>query len=146
MPRRFGHGLSYTTFEYSGLTLPKSAKTGKPVEVTVTVKNTGSRAGEEVVQLYVTDSEASVPVPIRRLAAFKRISLAAGESKIVTLTIKPREMSVITDDTRRVVEPGAFEIFVGGKQPGFTGNADASTTGVVNGSITLTGKPAEIEL
>jgi beta-glucosidase len=142
----FGFGLSYTTFEYSGLTLPKSVKAGKPVELSVTVKNTGSRDGDEVVQVYVTDSKASFPIPIRRLAAFKRITLKAGESQVVTLTIQPREMSVITDVPSRIVEPGEFQVSVGGKQPGFTGSADATTTGVVGGVFTATGKAANLEL
>ena len=142
----FGHGLSYTTFAYSGLQVPKSVKAGAPVRVSVTVKNTGRRAGEEVVQVYVTDREASVPVPIRRLVGFRRVFLKPGASQRVSFMIDPRELSLITDDTRRVIEPGVFDISVGGKQPGFSGNADAPTTGVVKGQFSLTGKPVEIEL
>ena len=142
----FGHGLSYTTFAYKGLKVPDTLVAGRPVEVSVTVTNTGERAGDEVVQLYVTDREASVPVPIRKLVGFARISLAAGESKTVSFTINPRDLSVITDDTRRVIEPGVFELTVGGKQPGFTGTANASTTGVVTGLFTVTGSPVELEL
>jgi len=142
----FGHGLSYTTFAYKGLKVPDTIAAGRSVEVSVTVTNTGEHAGDEVVQLYVTDREASVPVPIRKLVGFARISLAAGESKTVSFTINPRDLSVITDDTRRVIEPGVFELTVGGKQPGFTGTANASTTGVVTGLFTVTGSPVELEL
>jgi beta-glucosidase len=71
----FGHGLSYTTFAYSDLEVPESVPAGKPVNVSVTVANTGARAGDEVVQVYVSDREASVPVPIRKLVGFKRITL-----------------------------------------------------------------------
>jgi len=142
----FGHGLSYTTFAYGNLRVPDTVQAGDPVEVSVTVKNTGNRSGEEVVQVYVSDREASVPVPIRKLVGFTRISLPAGASREVSFTIDPREFSLITDDTRRVIEPGVFDISVGGKQPGFSGTADASTTDTVSGEFTVAGDPLEIEL
>ena len=142
----FGHGLSYTSFAYSGLKVPKAVTAGDPVEVSVTVTNTGTRAGDEVVQLYVTDREASAPVPVRKLAGFRRVHLEAGEARRVTLTIDPKDLSLITDDTRRVIEPGVFDLSVGGKQPGFSGTADAATTGVVPGHFTVTGGPVELEL
>ena len=142
----FGHGLSYTTFAYKNLSVPKSVKAGEPVRVSVTVTNMGKRKGDEVVQLYVTDRKASVPVPIRKLAGFRRVSLKAGASRQVTFTIDPRELSLITDDTRRMIEPGVFDLTVGGKQPGFTGTADAPTTKVLTGHFTLTGTPVQLEL
>jgi beta-glucosidase len=142
----FGHGLSYTTFAYRDLEVPDSVATGKPVKVSVTVTNTGARAGDEVVQLYVSDREASVPVPIRKLVGFRRFSLEAGSSQKVSFTIDPRALSLITDDTRRMIEPGVFNLSVGGKQPGFTGTADAATTQTVTGQFTVTGDPLELEL
>jgi len=142
----FGHGLSYTSFAYSGLKVPGTVKAGDTVEVSVTVTNTGTRAGDEVVQLYVTDREASAPVPIRKLAGFRRIHLGAGASRRVTFTIDPKDLSLITDDTRRVIEPGVFDLSAGGKQPGFSGTADAATTGVVMGRFTVTGGPVELGL
>jgi beta-glucosidase len=142
----FGHGLSYTTFSYSKLDIPKSVTAGDPVAVSVTVTNTGKHAGDEVVQLYVTDREASAPVPIRKLVGFRRISLKKGESQRVSFTIDPRELSLITNDTRRVIEPGVFAISVGGKQPGFSGTADAPTTKFLTGQFTVTGAPREIDL
>ena len=142
----FGHGLSYATFSYSNFDVPASVAAGNPVKVSVTVTNTGRRSGDEVVQLYITDREASVPVPIRKLVGFTRIRLDAGASKTVSFTIDPREMSLITDDTRRVIEPGIFDLSVGGKQPGFTGTADAVTTKTVTGQFTVTGNPVELEL
>jgi beta-glucosidase len=142
----FGHGLSYTTFAYSDLEVPESVPAGKPVNVSVTVANTGARAGDEVVQVYVSDREASVPVPIRKLAGFKRITLEAGSSQKVSFTIDPRELSLITDDTRRMIEPGVFNLSIGGKQPGFAGTADAATTQTVTGRFTITGDPLELEL
>ncbi len=142
----FGHGLSYTTFAYKNLKLPEKVEAGKPVPVAVTVTNTGKRAGDEVVQLYVTDREASAPTPIRKLVGFHRIHLKAGASQTVSFTIDPRDLSLITDDTRRVIEPGVFEISVGGKQPGFSGTADTPTTGVVTGQFTATGNAVELDL
>ena len=94
----------------------------------------------------MSDREASVPVPIRKLVGFARISLEAGQSKKVSFRIDPRDLSLITDDTRRVIEPGVFGLSVGGKQPGFTGTADAATTGTVSGQFTVAGNPVELEL
>jgi len=142
----FGHGLSYTTFAYSDLYVTESVYAGEPVDVSVIVTNTGKRAGDEVVQVYVTDREASVPVPIRKLVGFKRISLEAGAEQTVSFKIDPRDLSLITDDTRRVIEPGEFDLSVGGKQPGFSGAADAATTQTVTGSFTVEGDPVELEL
>ena len=99
------------------------------------VRNAGDRAGEEVVQLYVADLEASVPVPIRSLQGFQRILLKPGEKRKVTFTLTPRQLSVLGRDSNPVVEPGFFEISVGGKQPGFKGLADAGTTGAVAGRV-----------
>jgi len=142
----FGHGLSYTTFAYKNLKVPSSVRAGAPVKVSVTVTNTGRREGDEVVQLYVTDRQASVPVPLRKLVGFRRISLKAGQSQNVLFTIDARDLSLITDDTRRVIEPGIFDLSVGGKQPGFAGTADAATTKVLTGHFTVTGNPVELEL
>ena len=142
----FGHGLSYTTFSYSDLDAPESVKAGDPVKVSVKVTNTGKRAGDEVVQLYVTDRKVSAPVPIRRLVGFMRILLDAGASQTVLFTIDPRELSIITDDPSRLIEPGVFDISIGGKQPGFSGTADANTTEVVTGQFAVTGNPLELEL
>ena len=114
--------------------------------MSVTVTNSGQRAGDEVVELYITDREASVPVPIRKLVGFKRVGLKAGESQKVSFEIDPRELSLITDDTRRVIEPGVFDLSVGGKQPGFSGTADSETTETVTGQFTVTGDPLELEL
>jgi beta-glucosidase len=98
-----------------------------------------------VVQLYSSDLEASAPVPIRKLVGFRRVTLKAGESQTVSFTIDARELSLITDDTRRVLEPGIFTLSVGGKQPGFTGTADTTTTKVLTGRFTVTGNPVELE-
>jgi beta-glucosidase len=141
----FGFGLSYTTFSYSDLQIPKEIEAGKEVTATVKVTNTGNRAGEEVVQFYLTDEKASTPRPIRQLAGFDRISLQSDESKVVTFTIAPRQLSLINDKEQRVIEPGYFTVTVGGKQPGFTGRTDASTTGVVSGRFKVTGKVLKVD-
>jgi len=127
----FGHGLSYARFRYGDLRVPERVRPGQDVTVSVEVENMGAVASDEVVQLYVTDLEATVPVPVRSLAGFTRITLAPGERQRVSLTVPADALSLIDADGRRVVEPGAFEIAVGGKQPAQRGLADAATTGVV---------------
>lgn len=141
----FGHGLSYTTFRYSGLHLPESVRAGEEIEVSAVVENVGERAGEEVVQLYVTDLEASVPVPIRSLQGFQRLYLEAGERKTVTFRLTPRQLSLIDADARRVIEPGWLEVSIGGKQPGFAGHADAASTGVVCGRFQVVGEQIQLD-
>jgi beta-glucosidase len=136
----FGYGLSYTTFSYGNLILPEKVAAGEPVSVKVTVTNTGKRAGEEVVELYLTDEKASTPRPVRQLEGFSRIMLKPGESRDVQFTLQPRQFSIIDKDNRRVIEPGYFTISAGGKQPGFKGYLDPQGTGVVTGRIRLTGK------
>ena len=132
----FGLGLSYTSFKYDGLKFSTSSvRSGQPVEVSATVTNSGARAGDEVVQLYVTDVAASVPVAIRSLAGIKRVTLKPGEKRTVTFTIKPEQMSVIDNNGKRVIEAGEFLVSIGGKQPGFTGSADVTTSGVVSGKF-----------
>ncbi len=110
----FGFGLSYTTFEYSDLKIASSqiGPSGQS-EVSVTVKNTGKVAGDEIVQLYIRDVVSSVTRPVMELKDFKRIALAPGESKTVTFTITPDKLSFLDMNMNRVVEPGGFEIMVG---------------------------------
>ena len=134
----FGFGLSYTTFAYSNLRLPPSAQSGAGVHVAVDVRNTGTRAGDEVVQLYVKGPSGR-PGPIRSLAAFRRISLAAGETKTVEFDLAPSQLGNVGEDGRSRISPGALEISIGGKQPGFRGAADARTTQVVTGSVRVEG-------
>jgi beta-glucosidase len=137
----FGHGLSYTRFKYSDLNISTAAE---KVTVSATVENAGTRAGEEVVQLYVTDEAASVRVPIRSLAGVERVYLKAGERRVIRFMIEPRQLAVITDDGRTVVEPGEFKVTIGGKQPGFAGTADAGTTSYVEGHFSVTGAQREL--
>lgn len=113
----FGYGLSYTTFKYSKFSVAKTYYTGDTIKVSVNVKNTGKIAGDEVVQLYISNLSSSVPVPIRALKAFKRIHLLPGEVKTVSFSIAPEAFSVIDEQNKRVVKPGLFEFTVGGGQP-----------------------------
>jgi beta-glucosidase len=135
----FGHGLSYTTFEYSDLQIPGQVQSGDEVAVEVRLKNSGEMAGEEVVQLYLTDLEASGTVPIRSLKGFRRVHLEPGEEKVVTFTLHPRQLSLIDNEQQRVLEPGSFQVSVGGKQPGFSGVADTRTSGLVTGRFEIVG-------
>jgi beta-glucosidase len=115
----FGHGLSYTTFGYSDLRLSAdSIRAGDSLAVTVSVRNTGSRPGEEVVQLYIRDDAASVTRPLRSLKGFARFGLRPGDSREVRLTLRPGDLSLYDLSMRRVVEPGGFTIFVGGSSGG----------------------------
>jgi beta-glucosidase len=111
----FGHGLSYTTFDYSGLKIsPAKVAAGKQVEVTIEVRNSGSRAGAEVVQLYVHDVKSSVDRPLKELKGFQRVMLNPGEARNLSFTLDKSAMSFFStakDDW--VAEPGAFEVWIG---------------------------------
>jgi beta-glucosidase len=110
----FGYGLSYTTFEYSALRLSSGVVTeGNDVEVSFDVTNTGSMAGDEIVQLYLHDRLSSITVYEKVLRGFERIHLVPGQTRTVTLTLRPEDFSLITAGFRRVVEPGVFDIYVG---------------------------------
>ncbi len=137
----FGFGLSYTRFEYSNLSLPETIDPAKDFEVRVEVRNTGGRAGEEVVQLYVSRKEASVPVPLRSLQGFKRIMLNPGESQSVVFTLQPGQISVLNKDFKRVVEPGRIEISVGGGQPDTQGRPGLPAGAVLTGTVRVMASP-----
>jgi len=113
----FGHGLSYTSFEYSNIIYPEEIKNGTEFKISVDVSNSGDVAGAEVVQLYVTDVEASIIVPIRKLQRFKRIHLNPGETRNLEFTLTPKELAFVNDNMKWIVEPGEFVISVGGRQP-----------------------------
>ena len=110
----FGYGLSYTTFGYSNLRLSTARKSASDsLTVSVDVKNTGSRAGDEVAQLYLRDDVASVAQPVKSLKGFRRVSLQPGESRTVTFRLGPDAFSLYDRQMRRVVEPGTFTVYVG---------------------------------
>ncbi|MGH8218295.1 MAG: glycoside hydrolase family 3 C-terminal domain-containing protein [Steroidobacteraceae bacterium] len=112
----FGHGLSYTTFTYSDLRVPAHAAMGQPFDVTVNVRNTGSRAGEETVQLYIGDEATTTVVrPVKELKGFEKIELAPGESKTVRFMVTPRDLAYY--DIHRhawISTPGTHRLYVGG--------------------------------
>ena len=111
----FGHGLSYTQFEYSDLKLSSTKLSdGAPLNISVTVKNTGDRTGKEVVQLYITDKVASVTPPVKRLRGFEKIELAAGESKTVQFEIEVDDLAFVGIENTWITEPGEFEVQLGG--------------------------------
>lgn len=110
----FGHGLSYTTFEYSGLTIqPEKIAPDSTATVSVIIKNTGKREGTEVVQLYIRDEISSVTTPILSLRGFGRICLKPGESGKLTFKLGPQELSLWNREMKRVVEPGEFTVKAG---------------------------------
>ena len=111
----FGYGLSYTTFEIGTPRLSTTAiGVGQSVDVSVEVTNTGDRAGDEVVQLYIRDVVSSVTRPVKELKGFERVTLDPGESTTVTFTLTPESLQFWNADMERVVEPGEFEIMIGG--------------------------------
>lgn len=128
----FGFGLSYTSFAYSNLKLPSRVKAGEPVTVEGDVKNTGAAAGDEVVELYLTQPKA-FETPLRVLAGFQRVHLAPGASAHVTLTIDPRSLGQVDRAGNRVILPGAYRVSLGGAQPG-------ETTSVQTGEFNVTGR------
>ncbi|WP_192822226.1 glycoside hydrolase family 3 C-terminal domain-containing protein [Rufibacter sp. LB8] len=113
----FGHGLSYTTFTYDKLEMPKNTQVNSPVQVSVRVTNSGKLDGEEVVQLYVTRQETGFKTPIRALKGFERIALKRGESKVVTFTLRPQDLHLISETGTAKHVAGNVTISVGGSQP-----------------------------
>lgn len=136
----FGYGLSYTSFKYSDLTItPRGADMKGTVLVTATVTNVGKRAGDEVVQLYVASDQPRSIDPMRQLKGTQRVTLKAGETRTVEFTLPPKSFALVDEKGDLRVDAGAYTISVGGKQPGADSIADAITTGVVSGKVTLTG-------
>ena len=110
----FGHGLSYTTFSVTNARVtPAAIGPADRATVTVDVANTGARAGDEVVQLYIRDLVSSVTRPVKELAAFERVTLRPGEKRTVTFTIGADALSLVDRNMRRIVEPGTFDLMIG---------------------------------
>ena len=116
----FGWGLSYTTFEYNDLQLSTNKLMGDAkLNITITIKNTGSRAGKHTVELYTRDLYASITPCMKRLRAFQKISLNPGESKTVTFTIDKNDLSFVNAQLKTITEPGEFEVIIGNKNAKF---------------------------
>jgi len=114
----FGYGLSYSKFSYSGLTLPTEAvKPTDPVKASVTVTNSGSLAGDEVVQLYLSFPDVK-GAPLKALRAFKRVHLEPGASQQVEFELKGRDLGMVTEIGNPIVAAGEYKVRVGGGQPG----------------------------
>lgn len=111
----FGYGLSYTTFDYSDLTLNKNIfRKNEQIEVSVKLKNSGKYTGTEVVQLYIRDIAGSIIRPVKELKGFKRVSLNPGEEQIVTMTLSTDDLAFFGHDMKKTTEPGDFAIWMGG--------------------------------
>jgi beta-glucosidase len=118
---KFGDGLSYTTFAYSDLKLGKQTiAANEELPINVTVKNTGNRAGKEAVLIYVSDLVASISPPNKRLRRFAKISLEPGQSRTLTFKLRGEDLSFIGAENKRVLEPGEFDVSVGGLTQRFT--------------------------
>ena len=130
----FGFGLSYTTFKYSKLEMPVQIEKGKNVTVSVTITNKGKFSGEEVAQLYVLDQGKKIKVPIKTLKGFERVSLNPGQSKTITFTLTPQDLSYVTQEGKLQQLDGKVEIAVGGHQPD---EHNASSSGLIKKSITV---------
>lgn len=141
----FGYGLSYTSFEYSSPVLSSTTiEAGSDLVVSFTVQNVGAMEGAEVAQVYLEDLQSSVERPIRELVGFCRINLAPGEKKGLAFTIKARQMALINEEGKCVLEPGRFRISVGGSQPDERSHA---LTGKQTSSVEfeVVGMPLEME-
>lgn len=113
----FGYGLSYSKFEYSPISIPSSIKKNETVKISISVKNTSNKAGEEVVQLYINHDNGSKNLAIRSLKGFQRIHLNAGESKTINFSLSPDDLKTINANGEQVLLSGLVNLSVGGGQP-----------------------------
>jgi beta-glucosidase len=128
----FGFGLSYTTFEYANVRIDKTqlpVESKEEIEISVDVKNIGTREGRETVQLYSSDLYASLIPDVKRLRRFEKITLKAGETKTVTFRMTLRDLSFVNLENRRVVEPGDFELQVGASSGDIKGKVSFTVIG-----------------
>ena len=110
----FGYGLSYSTFEYGNIELSNNKPVGETkIEASVVIKNTSKYAGEEVVQLYISDKVAAVSRPVKELKGFKKVMLQPGESKKVTFEIGTKELKYYNNNLEYQWEPGDFVVYIG---------------------------------
>jgi beta-glucosidase len=131
----FGYGLSYTTFAYSGLTLPGSVHAGQPLPVDVTVMNTGGRAGDEVAELYLSFPDVK-GAPLRALRGFQRVHLDAGASQKLHFELSLRDLGMVTEAGDPIISPGEYTVSLGGGQPR-TGAGGVTQTFHVDGQMAL---------
>lgn len=116
----FGYGLSYTRFTYDQLSVPNTIAKGKRISISVRVTNTGERDGDEVAELYISHHGQKGPAPLLALKGFQRIQLKAGESRVLSFTLRPDDLSIVNEEGK-LYQPGdRISISVGGGQPGLT--------------------------
>ncbi|MFW6035323.1 MAG: glycoside hydrolase family 3 C-terminal domain-containing protein [Halothermotrichaceae bacterium] len=143
----FGYGLSYTDFEYNNLQVNHrevSSADNNEITVSVEVKNTGSFTGDEVVQLYLSDLEASVDVPKWDLKAFKRVKMNADETQKIEFKLCNRDLALIDNKGKCLLEPGKFKIYVGGQQPD-SRSRELTEKSVLSTELTVIGDIIELE-
>ncbi len=129
----FGYGLSYTTFSYSGLKTPAVIQKNKKITISVWVKNTGTKNGEEVVQLYISYPGGKNKAPVKALKGFKRIYLKAGSRQLISFSLTPEQLSLVSETDGKLYQPaGTLVISTGGGQPGVK---NKPTSNVVSKSI-----------
>ena len=136
----FGYGLSYTRFRYRDLRVPPEVRAGDSAAVSVEVENAGGVMGEEVVELFITALDGDARSPIRSLEGFSRVALAPGERRRVVLALEPRSLSRVDAAGRRAVQPGRYEVSVGGRQPGASAVADAAALEVLRARFDVFGQ------
>ena len=139
----FGYGLSYTEFSYRPVDIPQKISVGQDIYFETVVKNTGMRSGETVVQVYIHDKEASVEVPKRQLVFFKRVMLESGEEKSVPICIRARDLAVIRQNGTCVLEPGVFDVYIGGSQPDEVSRR-LTDDNIWEGKVEMAGQETEI--
>lgn len=130
----FGYGLSYTSFRYDNLKIPSSIKSGQSLLLTARVTNNGKKDGDEVVQLYVSHNNKKYKAPIRALKGFERIFLKSGESKTITFTLKPEQLSLVNEAGQSFQPKGNVMVSIGGGQPGIK---NKTTSNVLSRNITI---------
>jgi beta-glucosidase len=140
----FGYGLSYTSFAISAPhVLTPTIATNQQAQVAVDVTNTGKRAGDEVVQLYLHDDEASVTRPVIQLVRFQRVTLQPGERRMITFTLTPDDLALWNPAMVKVVEPGTFTLYSGSNSVDLK-SAKLTATGPVT-VLARTAKPSSGE-
>ena len=143
----FGHGLSYSQFRLSNLQLDKDRiLPGGNVKASVEIENTGKRAGDEVVQLYIHDVAATVTRPVKELRGFKRVTLQPGQKQRVEFTLGPKELSFLDRDLKTIVEPGSFIVYVGTSSEGglqSTFDVVTSLAAVQSGPTSIQNEPVD---
>jgi beta-glucosidase len=142
----FGHGLSYTRFTYANLEIaPRPSTPTTALHVAVDVTNSGTRPGDEVVQLYMRDPVASVSRPLIQLRGFRRVALQPGQTRHVRFTLDPSQLAFFDAVMRFVIEPGAFHIMVGASSDDIRAETTVTLEGEIRELTTADLRPTEVE-